>query len=170
MKHLLRVLSIVVFIGFVFGVFLGLQAEEKALTCSKEAKKDQCKATCSASCKEVCCPICKTKVDKEKSEFRTEYKDGVYYFCSEKCKAEFDANPTKYEQGCHYKYVYVCMTDKEKYAQPGKCPKCGTELRKTEAKVCTCVEMAKGGCQAAAPCKSEAPKGECKHATETQTK
>lgn len=44
-------------------------------------------------------PVCKMEVIEQDSETagdRSNYKDQEYYFCSRKCKEEFDADPEKF--------------------------------------------------------------------------
>jgi YHS domain-containing protein len=41
-------------------------------------------------------PICKTEVDENTAQFRSEYKEKTYYFCAPGCKKTFDENPEKY--------------------------------------------------------------------------
>jgi Cu+-exporting ATPase len=66
---------------------------------------------------------------------RHEHEGRAYYFCSEKCRAKFAADPTKYltpgpsvaakELGA----VYVCPMHPEiRRDEPGNCPKCGMAL------------------------------------------
>jgi len=43
-------------------------------------------------------PICGMNVDEKTAKFKSLYELNVYYFDSEKCKAEFDKNPQKYLQ------------------------------------------------------------------------
>jgi len=38
-------------------------------------------------------PVCGMDVDTSKAKYISVYKGRIYYFCSEKCKREFDANP-----------------------------------------------------------------------------
>lgn len=100
-------------------------------------------------CKGGMCPVCKAKVDKAKTQFKSEYNGRVYYFATDKCKAEFDKNPENFAKNCSYKIDYVCPMKECKVTsdKPGKCPKCGMELKKTEAESC-CVKDAKGCCSA----------------------
>jgi YHS domain-containing protein len=39
--------------------------------------------------------VCGMQVDPAKAAGKSEY-NGTYYFCSQSCKAEFDANPSRY--------------------------------------------------------------------------
>ncbi len=39
--------------------------------------------------------VCGMKV-KESSEYKSEYKGKMYYFCCSSCKETFDRNPVKY--------------------------------------------------------------------------
>ena len=41
-------------------------------------------------------PVCGVTVDEKTTDFKSLYELNVYYFDSEKCKAEFDKNPQKY--------------------------------------------------------------------------
>jgi YHS domain-containing protein len=41
-------------------------------------------------------PVCGVTVDEKTAKFKSLYELNVYYFDSEKCKAEFDENPQKY--------------------------------------------------------------------------
>ncbi|PYQ47835.1 MAG: YHS domain-containing protein [Acidobacteria bacterium] len=41
-------------------------------------------------------PVCKMIVDVEKAAARIEHGEHAHYFCSEKCKHEFEKNPKKY--------------------------------------------------------------------------
>ncbi|MGC8636093.1 MAG: YHS domain-containing protein [Thermoprotei archaeon] len=46
-------------------------------------------------------PVCGMKVE-ETTAYRSLYRGKVYYFCSQNCKKEFDANPDKYlREGPH---------------------------------------------------------------------
>ncbi|MDP7976102.1 MAG: YHS domain-containing protein [TACK group archaeon] len=46
-------------------------------------------------------PVCGMKVE-ETTAYRSLYRGKVYYFCSQNCKREFDANPDKYlREGPH---------------------------------------------------------------------
>jgi YHS domain-containing protein len=38
-------------------------------------------------------PVCGIKVDERRSEFETQFEGKKYYFCSEGCKQEFEADP-----------------------------------------------------------------------------
>lgn len=138
MKRIATIMFVFITLGLVIGGSLGLIAEEK--------KHEGCHAE---NCKGMVCPICKMAVDKDKTQFKSEYKGGVYYFCSEKCKAEFDKTPDKYEKCCHAKIAYVCpmkecnvKSDKE-----GKCPKCGMQLKKVEELACCPSAKEKGCCK-----------------------
>lgn len=41
-------------------------------------------------------PVCKMKVDKNKAKYPSDYKGERYYFCSENCKKQFDADPQSF--------------------------------------------------------------------------
>jgi len=40
--------------------------------------------------------VCLMKVDKDGKALTYEYKEQIYYFCSENCKEEFKEEPEKY--------------------------------------------------------------------------
>ena len=44
-------------------------------------------------------PVCDMKVNKEETQFTSEYEGKTYYFCMETHKAEFVAHPEKYVAG-----------------------------------------------------------------------
>ncbi|MGA7504894.1 MAG: YHS domain-containing protein [Candidatus Sulfotelmatobacter sp.] len=41
-------------------------------------------------------PVCGMNVDENKSEFQAQFEDQKYYFCSEDCKQEFEADPEEF--------------------------------------------------------------------------
>jgi len=41
-------------------------------------------------------PICDSEVDELVAEFKSQYGSQTYYFCSEKCKEQFDLRPEQY--------------------------------------------------------------------------
>src|SRR5438445_96077 len=41
-------------------------------------------------------PVCGMKVDPRTTVHRHEHQAGTYYFCSERCRAKFAADPAKY--------------------------------------------------------------------------
>jgi YHS domain-containing protein len=41
-------------------------------------------------------PICKMTVDEKTAKYRSSYGGSNYFFCSPRCKATFDAQPSKY--------------------------------------------------------------------------
>jgi Cu+-exporting ATPase len=43
-------------------------------------------------------PVCGVNVDEKKSEFHTQFAGRKYSFCSEDCKAEFEADPDEYAE------------------------------------------------------------------------
>jgi YHS domain-containing protein len=85
----------------------------------------------------VKCPVSGKVIAKDAMNIKTEYKGKTYYFCCEGCKAKFEKNPEKYAKSCSHKDVYHCTKEGCKYTsdKPGKCPKCGVELKKAK---CTC--------------------------------
>jgi len=43
-------------------------------------------------------PVCGMKVDEKNPPAKATYAGTTYYFCSDECKNEFNANPEKYTQ------------------------------------------------------------------------
>ena len=43
--------------------------------------------------------VCGMEFNAANAEYRSDYKDGAYYFCSESCKDHFDSDPEKYTGG-----------------------------------------------------------------------
>jgi Cu+-exporting ATPase len=41
-------------------------------------------------------PVCSMEVDKDKSEFTSQYGGKTYYFCSEDCKQQFERRPEQF--------------------------------------------------------------------------
>jgi Cu+-exporting ATPase len=41
-------------------------------------------------------PVCGMKIDKKTARFTSEHAGKMFFFCSQACKAKFDANPMKY--------------------------------------------------------------------------
>lgn len=119
MKNLWKVL----FVVFCAGVIISLPR-----ICAQKTGESE-------ESKERICPVCKTPIAKDAPQISSEYKGKTYYFCCEKCKAEFEKDPEKYATGKEYegKKVYVCPMKECDYksADPGKCPKCGMELRES---------------------------------------
>ncbi len=77
----------------------------------------------------------------EQSPHRHEHGDRAYFFCSEKCRAKFAAEPLRYvapaaalaprpiESSTDAATVYVCPMHPEiRRNEPGTCPKCGMAL------------------------------------------
>ena len=125
MKHLSKGIFVLIAVSFLLAPFGVLQAAQE------EVKKEDTG--------KHCCFMSKNDSDKDKTEFKAEYKGKTYYFCCEKCKAEFEKDPEKCLQTCkdkdkccEAKVSYVCpMKQCEvKTDKPGKCPKCGMELKK----------------------------------------
>ena len=128
MKNLTRILFVLIVVSFVLAPFGVLDAAEKEVTKEKAVKH--------------CCPMSKKDIDKDKAEFKAEYKGKTYYFCCEKCKAAFEKDPEKClkaskdkDKCCEGEVSYVCPMKQcnVKTDKPGKCPKCGMELKKVTA-------------------------------------
>ncbi|MBE0478439.1 YHS domain-containing protein [Candidatus Aerophobetes bacterium] len=41
-------------------------------------------------------PVCKMKIKRSATATTSEYEGKLYYFCSEKCREQFDKNASKY--------------------------------------------------------------------------
>jgi len=163
MKTLVRILFVFIVLGLVFTGVNPLNAQEKAQekTQEKAAEKvekvEKCKhgeKTAGHECWKMkkcphgetaehmcmCCPVCKKKLDKKDDQFKAEYKGKTFYFTDEKCKAEFEKDPEKYSQCCKAEVFYVCPMKQCNFKsdKPGKCPKCGMELKKAETHAACC--------------------------------
>lgn len=114
-------------------LFLGSMLVLQAGPTDNAAHK--CKTPCKT--KVVKCPVSGHEIAKDAKKVSVEYKGKTYYFCCEKCKAEFEKNPEKYVKAHTCKTVYTCPMEKCDYKsdKPGKCPKCGVELKKHECKM-----------------------------------
>ena len=86
-------------------------------------------------------PVCGMSVDTEKAEFRFDYKDTTYYFCSKHCLDKFSRKPEEYLSGKapeKHKPLPSSSGDGEAYTCPMHpevrevklvpCPKCGMAL------------------------------------------
>lgn len=99
-------------------------------------------------------PICGMAVDPEHAAGQSVFNGKTYYFCSERCKSRFDANPGEFvgkqeESDARHRHaeqiqsehiapqsaLHVCpmhphiMSDK-----PGRCPECGMNLEQVAAR------------------------------------
>ena len=86
-------------------------------------------------------PVCGMNVDPVKSKRRFTYKGTEYFFCSDRCKARFEAEPEKFlapkHDNAHQAHeadapldaIYTCpMHTEVRQIGPGSCPKCGMAL------------------------------------------
>ncbi len=133
MKHLSKVVFVLIVVSFLLAPFGVLAAAEE------EAPKEKAE--------KHCCFMSKKDIDKDKAEFKAEYKGKTYYFCCEKCKAAFEKDPEKCLEACKDKHKcceenvsYVCPMKEcnVKTDKPGKCPKCGMELKKVVEHTADC--------------------------------
>lgn len=134
MKHLTKILFVLIVLSFVFAPFSALDAADKNAGKMEKAEKH-------------CCPMSGKDIDKDKAKFKAEYKGETYYFCCEKCKAAFEKDPEKClkdskdkDKCCEAKVYYVCPMKQcnVKTDKPGKCPKCGMELKKVVEHAADC--------------------------------
>ncbi|MFK2919440.1 heavy metal translocating P-type ATPase [Dyella koreensis] len=79
-------------------------------------------------------PVCGMNVDPHSAKYRAEHEGHTYYFCAERCRAKFVAEPQRY---LHDKpaapvvpgAIYTCpMHPEVQQVGPGDCPKCGMAL------------------------------------------
>jgi Cu+-exporting ATPase len=84
-------------------------------------------------------------VDTDDAAGEMQYKDEMYYFCSEKCLEKFESDPDKYlsekkekkeNSDQNDQRLYTCpMHPEVEQVGPGDCPKCGMDLEPKEASV-----------------------------------
>lgn len=125
-------------------------ADDKAKAADTAAPKTEKKEAKAESDKEdkftAKCPISGEAATKEQS---ASYKEKEVYFCCEKCKAAFEAEPTKYEVKANHQLVQT-----KQFVQK-KCPISGAAVNKEEfarvsnVKVSFCCEKCKGSVQSA---------------------
>lgn len=79
----------------------------------------------------VTCPVSGKVMKKSEVKVTAEYQGKSYYFCCENAKEKFLKEPEKYLQKKEEaKEVYTCpMHPDVKSDKPGKCPKCGGDLK-----------------------------------------
>lgn len=77
-------------------------------------------------------PVCGMTVKMSEAKATYEYKGTTYYFCSQGCKDKFVKDPEAYlQKKDEAKAAYTCPMHPEcKSVEPGKCPKCGMEMKK----------------------------------------
>ncbi len=86
-------------------------------------------------------PVCGMTVDPKTSKRRFTYKGTDYFFCSDRCKTRFEAEPEKFlaskRDHAEHKHdanapadaIYTCpMHPEVRQIGPGSCPKCGMAL------------------------------------------
>ena len=81
-------------------------------------------------------PVCGMRVDPQKARHRSEHKGVPYYFCSERCRVRFEAEPDKYlapasgaPEAAPPGTIYTCpMHPQIRQPHPGDCPICGMAL------------------------------------------
>lgn len=92
------------------------------------------------------CPVSGSDAKKENS---SKYRDGEAYFCCEKCKAAFDAEPAKFSTKANLQLVQT------KQFRQTKCPVSGSKISKEQTikvegvKVGFCCEKCKGSLESA---------------------
>ncbi|MBR0693772.1 heavy metal translocating P-type ATPase [Bradyrhizobium lablabi] len=80
-------------------------------------------------------PVCGMKVNPATAKHRVSHKGEVYFFCSERCRERFEAEPGKYlkprqpEPPMPAGTIYTCpMHPEVRQVGPGNCPICGMAL------------------------------------------
>jgi len=80
-------------------------------------------------------PVCGMQVDAVTAASSAQYEGSIYYFCSEHCQHQFNADPTAYVLASgptcaiDIETTYTCPMHPEVRQQgPGSCPKCGMAL------------------------------------------
>lgn len=92
------------------------------------------------------CPVSGSDAKKENA---SKYREGEAYFCCEKCKAAFDAEPTKYSSKANLQLVQT------KQFRQTKCPVSGSKVNKEQTikvsgvKVGFCCDKCKGSLETA---------------------
>lgn len=92
------------------------------------------------------CPVSGSEAKKDVS---AKYRDKDAYFCCEKCKAAFEAEPAKYAEKANFQLVQT------KQFRQTQCPVSGSKLNKEQSikvngvKVAFCCEKCKGSLESA---------------------
>ncbi len=80
-------------------------------------------------------PVCGMTVDPAHAKHRTEHEGATYYFCAQRCKEKFLAEPSRYLSPASGPTpviegaIYTCpMHPEVQQVGPGHCPKCGMAL------------------------------------------
>ncbi|WP_255367284.1 heavy metal translocating P-type ATPase [Dyella sp. OK004] len=79
-------------------------------------------------------PVCGMAVDPHSAKYRAEHEGHTYYFCAERCRTKFLAEPQRYLHDQPVAPVvpgaiYTCpMHPEVQQVGPGDCPKCGMAL------------------------------------------
>ena len=81
-------------------------------------------------------PVCGMKVDPATAKHRTDHKAHTYYFCSQRCREKFEADPQRYlapkpqaPAEVAPGVIYTCPMHPEiRQVGPGTCPICGMAL------------------------------------------
>jgi P-type Cu+ transporter len=80
-------------------------------------------------------PVCGMSVNRESAKYRLSYQGHAYYFCGQRCRERFEADPEKYlqpkkpEPTAPADAIYTCpMHPEVRQVGPGACPICGMAL------------------------------------------
>jgi Cu+-exporting ATPase len=83
-------------------------------------------------------PVCGMKVDPSTARHKIDHGGETFYFCSERCRTKFEADPAKYVHGKAQQVspakvregtIYTCpMHPQIRQVGPGNCPICGMAL------------------------------------------
>lgn len=119
------------------------QAKESAAPKAEKPKTGKAgkavlrKVTKEETGKEASCPVTGEKVTVSTETVSALYKGATYYFCCPGCDQAFMANPEKYAKkkaAAAAKKIYVCPMGDYQGNKPGKCPKCGMDLKEKTGK------------------------------------
>lgn len=79
-------------------------------------------------------PVCGMTVDPQSAKYRTDHEGHTYYFCAERCRIKFVADPSAYladrrPESVIEGAIYTCPMHPEiRQSGPGACPICGMAL------------------------------------------
>lgn len=106
------------------GTVKGAEAGKKAKAVARKVTKEEVG-------KDAVCPVTGEKFKVTAGTGSASYKGKIYYFCCPACDKPFLENPEKYvgkKQAAQAK-KYVCPMGDYQGGKPGKCPKCGMDLK-----------------------------------------
>ncbi|MDO8805809.1 MAG: heavy metal-binding domain-containing protein [Elusimicrobiota bacterium] len=110
------------------------QETDKAVEEKKTPEAVLRKVTEEETGKEAACPITGEKFIISTETISASYKDASYYFCCPGCDKSFIANPEKYlkKKQAGRTRIYACPMGCARSDKPGKCPKCGMNMKEVK--------------------------------------